>query len=158
MKEQYNSVTYSELLEKVNKLEGENKELKETLSRRVIELEDIYNKHKNDVSALYNMIAKVYVHLHSEQPSVFKNILPKLNSGMNDPNALVAHARIMVDDILYGKHEDDDHKRINNILRELIENSNKNLNNNINKYDKWGFPYPDKYFEDRYRGYRFKTI
>lgn len=104
------------------------------------------------------MIAKVYVRLYPEQSSVFKNILPKLNSGMNDPNTMIAHARIMVDDILYGKHEDDDHMRINNILREVIENSNKNLNNSVNKYDKWSFPYPDKYFENRYRGYNFKTI
>lgn len=161
MKEQYNSATYSELLERVSKLEEENKVLKESLSRHELEFGDIDKKYRNDVSHLYNMIAEVYDNLHSKQSSVFINdVLPKLNRGMNDPHTLIECARIMVDDLLYGKRENDE-SYVSTYLEEMIKNLTQNLNNGVNKYERWEIPYPDKYdnyFENKYRGYRFKTI
>ena len=158
MKEQYNSVTYSELIERVNKLEEENKELKDTLSRRELGLKDIDKIHRNDVSLLFNMIVEVYDHLHTKQSSVFINdVLPKLNKGMNDPHTLIECARIMVDDLLYGKHENDE-SYVSTYLEEMIKNLTQNLNNGVNKYERWEIPYSDRYFENKYRGYRFKTI
>ena len=158
MKEQYNSVTYSELLERVNKLEEENKELKDTLSRCELGLKDIDKIHRNDVSLLFNMIVEVYDHLHAKQSSVFINdVLPKLNKGMNDPLTLIECARIMVDDLLYGKHENDE-SYVSTYLEEMIKNLTQNLNNGVNKYERWEIPYPDRYFENKYRGYKFKTI
>lgn len=163
MKEQYNSATYSELLERVSKLEEENKELKETLSKRELGLADIDKIYRNDVSLLYNMIAEVYDNLHSKQSSVFINdVLPKLNRGMNDPHTLIECARIMVDDLLYGKHENDESYVYRTYLEEMIKNLTQNLNNGVNKYERWEIPYPtdkyDNYFENKYRGYKFKTI
>lgn len=161
MKEQYNSVTYSELIERVNKLEEENKELKDTLSRRELGLKDIDKIHRNDVSLLFNMIVEVYDHLHTKQSSVFINdVLPKLNKGMNDPHTLIECARIMVDDLLYGKHENDE-SYVSTYLEEMIKNLTQNLNNGVNKYERWEIPYTykyDNYFENKYRGYKFKTI